>query len=108
MADSTPISAAQNIVILMAMAGFAVWIGMILQAEREDKLEVACSPIEFSTDGLHEMATGLVGYPPNWTLTLQEYLMGGCYYFFSTVLLGEGGDEEDITGATRPRGAIRR
>lgn len=108
MAGSTPINSAQNIIVLLAMVGFAVWIGMILQAEREDKLEVACAPIEFSTDGLHGMATGLVGYPPNWTLTLQEYLMGGCYYFFSTVLLGDSGEDEDVTGATRSRGAIHR
>lgn len=77
---------AETVFAFLAVIGIAWWVGTIYMAEKEQKLIQACVPIEFSTNGLHHVTTALVGYPPRWTLSLQSYLMGGCYYFFSVML----------------------
>jgi hypothetical protein len=83
---SKPFEFGQTVFIFLAVLGAAWWVGTIWKAQGEDRLVQACIPIEFSTDTLHQVTTALVGYPPTWTLKLQSYLMGGCYYFFSVIL----------------------
>ncbi len=81
----------------LAVIGIAWWAGTIYMSEKDERLVQACLPIEFTTNGLHHITTALVGYPPRWTLTMQSYLMGGCYYFFSVML--PHGEGDSVGGA---------
>ncbi len=104
MSDSAGISFGKNVFLFMSVVGVALWIGLLINSEGENKLNEACLPIAFVTDGVHDLTTGLVGYPPNWTLRMKSYLMGGCYYFFS-VILTEDNTTDDYSG--RPQGGVR-
>jgi hypothetical protein len=95
---------AETVFAFLAVIGIAWWVGTIYMAEKEQKLIQACVPIEFSTNGLHHVTTALVGYPPRWTLSLQSYLMGGCYYFFSVMLPNQSGNIS--TGGISAQGGI--
>ena len=97
---------AETVFALLAVIGIAWWVGTIYMAEKEQKLIQACVPIEYSTNGLHHVSTALVGYPPRWTLSLQSYLMGGCYYFFS-VMLPNQSDSISTSPAYQIRGGVR-
>lgn len=83
----------KTIVFSLAVFGAAIWIGAVIQAKSEEKLDVACSPLDFAIGKIQVVATGLIGYTPNWTYSARKVLVGGCYYFFSTFLFV---DEEDI------------
>lgn len=110
---SKPFEFGQTVFIFLSVLGAAVWIGTIWKAEGEDRLNQACLPLEFVTDGLHEVTTALIGYPPRWTLYLQSYLMGGCYYFFSVILPNpneegaQGGVRANTPYLTQPKGGVR-
>jgi len=95
---SKPAEFGQTVFIFLAVLGAAWWFGTVWQARGEEKLVQACRPIEYATDGLHEITTALVGYPPRWTLELQSYLMGGCYYFFSVILPDKAAAPESAGG----------
>ncbi len=83
---SKPFEFGQTILVFASLIGVCIWVGMIIAARGEDRLSAACKPVEFTTDFVHEFTTALIGQQPTWTLYLQQYLMGGCYYFFSIVL----------------------
>lgn len=89
---SSVIDTLETVFAFLAVIGISWWIGTIYMAEDDERLVQACVPIEWSTNGLHHLTTALVGYPPSWTLSLQSYLMGGCYYFFSVMLPNDGKD----------------
>ncbi len=95
----------ESLIAFALVIGAAIWIGTIYMAEREQKLVQACVPIEYGTNILHQVTTALVGYPPRWTLSLQSYLMGGCYYFFSVMLPNQG--DNISTTPLAPQGGIR-
>ncbi len=99
---SKPFEFGQTVMIFLAVLGVAWWSGTIWQAKGEDRLVQACTPIEFGTDGMHRITTALIGYAPRWTLQLQSYLMGGCYYFF-TIILPDG----HTTGESYSSGGLR-
>lgn len=84
----------KTIFLLLSVLGFAWWAGSVMKAAGEDKLTTACSPVEYTTDQLIKISTGLTGFTPQWTVKTKQVLQGGCYYFFSTFLfsgdLGEG------------------
>ena len=90
----------QTVLVFLTALGVAWWMGAIMTAKADEKLKIACAPIEFTADGVHELTTALIGYPPRWTLNVKAYLMGGCYYFFSIVL-----QPSEETGAVR--GGVR-
>ncbi|MBI1308542.1 MAG: hypothetical protein GC129_01610 [Proteobacteria bacterium] len=96
---SKPFEFGQTVFIFLALIGVCVWIGMILAAKGESKLEQSCKPIELSTQFLHQAAFALVGNQPTWTLYVQRYLMSGCYYFFS-VLFSQHEQVTTIGGGT--------
>ena len=87
---------AQTVIIFLSVLGIAIWIGIVFKAEGEDKLVEACNPIEYTTNGLHSMTTALIGREPRWTLSLQRYLLRGCYYFFSVIVRDTDGNEGGI------------
>ena len=89
----------KTVLTFLAAIGVAIWIGIIWKAEGEDKLVEACFPIEWSTTTLHDVTTALIGREPVWTLRLQRYLMGGCYYFFSIMITT--GDDASGSGGIR-------
>lgn len=82
---SKPFEFGQTVFIFLALIGVCVWIGMIVAAKGEERLEQACKPVEFTTEAIHQAAFALVGRQPTWTLYVQRYLMSGCYYFFSVL-----------------------
>lgn len=98
-----PFEFGQTVLIFLALIGVCIWIGMILNAKGEAKLEQSCKPVEVTTQFLHEAAFAAMGHQPTWTLYVQEYLMSGCYYFFSVIfsqhdgLLGTGSGESATT-----------
>lgn len=96
----------ETVIAFLAVVGIAWWTGTIYMAEKEERLIQACVPIEWTTNGLHHVTTALVGYPPRWTLALQSYLMGGCYYFFS-VMLPNTSDSIETAPMYQPQGGIR-
>ena len=110
---SKPFEFGQTVFIFLSVLGVAWWFGTIWKAAGEDRLTQACMPLEFVTDGLHEVTTALIGYPPTWTIYIQSYLMGGCYYFFSVILPSKGdGSGGSISGSNnpylgQPRGGVR-
>lgn len=95
MAASKPFEFAHTVLIFLALIGVCVWIGMIVAAKGEARLEQACKPVEYTTQFLHEVAFALVGSQPTWTLYVQRYLMTGCYYFFSVLF-----NDTDRDGST--------
>ena len=110
---SKPFEFGQTVFIFLTVLGVAWWMGTIWKAEGEDRLNQACMPLEFATSGMHEVTTALIGYPPKWTLYVQSYLMGGCYYFFS-VILPKAEESETLGGKTlsnpylkAPEGGVR-
>jgi len=70
----------------ISLLGVAVWIGLIWKAEGEEKIAEACRPITFITVGIQNLSTALVGFTPNWTLSLRQFSESSCYYFFAVVL----------------------
>lgn len=97
MAASKPFEFAHTVLIFLALIGICVWIGMIVAAKGESRLQQACKPVEFTTSFLNEVTYALVGTQTTWTLYVQRYLMTGCYYFFSVVFSEKM--EEGITGS---------
>lgn len=92
-----------TVFIFLAALGAAWWIGTIMAAKGPDKLTTACAPIQYSVDGVQNVATGLVGYTPNWTLGTERFLVSGCYYFFD-VMLSVGGNDHSggsVSGGIR-------
>ncbi len=83
----------RTIFLLASVLAFSYWTGLVMKADGEDKLTEACHPVEFATDQLIRITTGLSGFTPNWTIRTKEVLQGGCYYFFSTFLFSENLDE---------------
>jgi hypothetical protein len=111
---SKPFEFGQTVFIFLSLVGVCIWIGTIWKATGEDRLNQACMPLEFATDGLHQITEALIGYPPRWTLYIQSYLMGGCYYFFSVILPDDQADDSAIGGAAiqnpylkAPQGGVR-
>lgn len=93
---------ARTVFLLASVLAFAYWTGLVMKAVGEDKLTEACHPIEFATDQLIKITTGLTGFTPNWTVKTKQVLQGGCYYFFSTFLFSEGLDStSDSEGGVR-------
>lgn len=76
----------KTILLSLSVLGSALWVGAIIQAKDDEKLDVACKPIGFAIGKIQVVATGLIGYTPNWTYSARRVLEGGCYYFFSTFL----------------------
>jgi|GEM_PF-2307316 len=103
MAASKPFEFAHTVLIFLALIGVCVWIGMIIAARGEARLEQACKPLEFTTDALHQVAFALVGSQPVWTLYVQSYLMKGCYYFFSVVFSEKMTTGNSIFGTGEPK-----
>lgn len=89
-----------TVLVFLTAIGIAVWVGIIFKAEGADRLVEACSPLEFTTDGLHNTTTALIGREPVWTIRLQAYLLSSCYYFFS-VILSDSAEEGDLGGGIR-------
>lgn len=101
---SKPFEFGQTVLIFLALIGVCIWVGMILNAKGEAKLEQSCKPVEISTQFLHQAAFALVGSQPTWTLYVQRYLMSGCYYFFS-VLFTQHAESASLGGTTsKPSG----
>lgn len=96
----------ETVISFLAVIGISWWVGTVYMAEKEERLIQACVPIEWTTNGVHHVTTALVGYPPRWTLSVQSYLMGGCYYFFS-VMLPNTSDSINTSGVVAPQGGIR-
>ena len=94
---------AKTVLLFLSLIGFSIWVGAIMKAEGDDKLDVACAPVGFSLQKVQVVATGLVGYTPEWTFKARKVLEGGCYYFFSTFLFA---DEKGI-GVNPEGGGIR-
>lgn len=93
---------ARTVFLLGSVLAFAYWTGLVMKASGEDKLTEACHPVEFATDQLIKITTGLTGFTPNWTVKTKQVLQGGCYYFFSTFLFSEGLDSDaDAEGGIR-------
>lgn len=82
----------KTVLLSLSMVGLIFWAGMVWKAEGEDKLSVACHPIEMGMGQLVVVTTGLVGYTPNWVVKVREVMEGGCYYFFSTFLFSGAQD----------------
>lgn len=104
---SKPFEFGQTLLMFILLIGVCIWIGMIVAAKGEDRLSAACKPVEFSTDFVHQVTTALIGHQPTWTLYLQQYMMGGCYYFFSVVLtpyLDNTGNVGEPVGGIRSEG----
>lgn len=76
----------KSVLLFLSFAAFLVWVGVVWQAEGEDKLDVACHPVDIGTNTVIDVTTALIGFTPNWTLSARRYLQGGCYYFFSIML----------------------
>ncbi len=91
----------KTVLLFLSVLGIAWWAGAVMKAEGEDKLVEACRPIEFATDKLIVISTGLTGFTPNWTLRTKEVLDGGCYYFFSTFLFAPSEISSEGGGAVR-------
>ena len=92
---------AKTVFLLFSVLFFAYWVGTVMKAEGEDKLVVACEPIDFATTQLVKVATGLSGFTPQWTVKTKTVLQSGCYYFFSTFLFSKNlGDPEEDGGVT--------
>jgi hypothetical protein len=101
---SKPFEFGQTLLIFGLLIGVCIWVGMIISARGEERLSAACKPVEFSTDFVHEVTTALIGQQPTWTLYMQQYMMSGCYYFFSVVLtpyLDETGTVGEPVGGLR-------
>ena len=107
----------KTVLLFISVLGIALWVGLIMKSEGEDKYIEACRPVTTSTKYLIKVATGLTGFTPNWTVSTKKVLDGGCYYFFATFLfqsdLGEGveGDvrRQAVTGEhTIGGGGVRR
>ena len=90
----------KTILLSLSVLASALWIGAILQAKDDEKLDVACRPIGFAISKIQVVATGLIGYTPQWTYSARKVLEGGCYYFFSTFLFADekGIGKESNTG----------
>jgi hypothetical protein len=101
---SKPFEFGQTLLVFGLLIGVCIWIGMIVAARGEERLSAACKPVEFSTDFVHQMTTALIGQQPTWTLYLQQYMMSGCYYFFSVVLTPALNDTGDVG---TPVGGVR-
>lgn len=76
----------QTVLMFGLLIGVCIWIGTIIAARGEARLAAACKPVELTTDFIHSTTAALIGHQPTWTLYAQQYLMGGCMYFFSIVL----------------------
>jgi len=104
MADKS-LELATTAVMFLSIIGGALWAGSVIQAKGAEKLEQACYPIDFATDQVQRLTTALVGFTPRWTVSVKQYLEGGCYYFFSIIL------RPDIEGeglpGTEPQGGVR-
>lgn len=92
-----------TILLFFSVLGFAWWVGSVMKAEGEDKLDTACAPVAFATKELQEVTTALVGFTPNWTVFVRRWLQGGCYYFFSVVLSDNSIDSSAVTGGVRTK-----
>ena len=102
MAENKTLDIVSTGLVFASFVGFFWWMGMIVQAKGEEKLDVACHPIEIVTEGAQSVTTALVGFTPNWPLEVRKFLQGGCYYFFSIVLRsGETGAEYNRVGGVR-------
>ena len=87
----------KTVLFSLSILGSALWVGAIIQAKADEKLEVACKPVGFAIGKIQVVATGLIGYTPKWTYSARQVLEGGCVYFFSTFLFA---DEKGIGQAT--------
>ena len=74
------------------IAAAIAWLGMIWYAEADRKLEVSCKPLEWTLGQVVKIATGLIGFTPAWTADVRQWLEGGCYYFFSTIIFSGADD----------------
>lgn len=87
----------KTVLLFISVLGIALWIGLIMKSEGEDKYMEACRPVTIGTKYLIKVSTGLTGFTPEWTVKTKKVLDGGCYYFFATFLfqkdLGEGVDQ---------------
>lgn len=79
----------KTVLFSLSVLGCALWVGAIIQAKSDEKLEVACKPVGFAISKIQVVATGLIGYTPQWTYSARRVLEGGCYYFFSTFLFAD-------------------
>lgn len=109
MADKDKKATLTSLLVFAALIAICVWIGMIVAAKGEQRLQQACKPVEYSTQLLHEITFALVGGQPTWTLYIQRYLMTGCYYAFSVLFsqqqtpFGPGSE----SGQAAPAGGIQ-
>lgn len=76
---------AKSMIFALSILAFAWWIGIIMQAEGEEKLTEACYPVTFTGSKIQQLTTSLVGYTPNWTYSFRRVMEGGCYYFFTII-----------------------
>ncbi len=79
----------KTVLFSLSVLGCALWVGAIIQAKSDEKLKVACKPVDFAISKIQVVATGLIGYTPQWTFSAKKVLVGGCYYFFSTFLFAD-------------------
>lgn len=79
---------AKTVLLTLSVLLTAMWVGMVVKADGEDKLKEACHPISMVMEGLADVTEGLTGLRPQWTIKAQQVLEGGCYYFFSIILTG--------------------
>lgn len=101
MADKSGGSTFNTLLAFLIIGGLLVWLALVLTSQGEKRLEMACKPVEATTNLLHEVTTAVVGRQPTWTLYVQRYLMTGCYYTFSIVFAQQipGTDDESFGGA---------
>lgn len=105
----------KTVLLFASVLGIAIWVGLIMKSEGEDKYVEACRPITIGTKYLIKVSTGLTGRTPDWTVSVKKTLDGGCYYFFATFLfqddLGEGVGQsvrtESYSGPQRVGGGVR-
>ena len=84
----------------ISLLGVAVWVGLVWKAEGDERLVEACRPVSMVTVGIQNLSTALLGFTPNWTLSLRQFSESSCYYFFSVVL-----SAQQIDSAGVPQGS---
>ena len=98
---------AKTIILTLSALFIAMWIGIIVKAEGEDKYIEACRPVTIGTKYLMKISTGLTGFTPLWTVKVKEIFDGGCYYFFASFMFNENlgeGTEQNIIQDSRAGG----
>jgi hypothetical protein len=88
----------KTMIFTLSLLGIAVWVGFVIKAEGPEKLEEACKPVVMGTAAVQDLTKALVGFTPNWTYNLRQFMQGSCYYFFSVILTNSEDEEAQLGG----------